>query len=112
MVSRELEKECIVVFDEAHNIDNVCIEVTTCTPVSCAQSRCSVAARCLVLNHLLAFMHISYTCPACCAHVCWYSAATHNSKCSKSPLCACLHGRDPFFPLVKSLGAATLSVAL
>lgn len=33
MVSRELEKECIVVFDEAHNIDNVCIEVTTCTLV-------------------------------------------------------------------------------
>ena len=29
MVSRELEKECIVVFDEAHNIDNVCIEVST-----------------------------------------------------------------------------------
>ena len=29
MVSRELEKECIVVFDEAHNIDNVCIEVDT-----------------------------------------------------------------------------------
>ncbi len=26
MVSRELEQECIVVFDEAHNIDNVCIE--------------------------------------------------------------------------------------
>lgn len=26
MVSRELEKECMVVFDEAHNIDNVCIE--------------------------------------------------------------------------------------
>lgn len=26
MVSREMEKECIVVFDEAHNIDNVCIE--------------------------------------------------------------------------------------
>lgn len=26
MVSNELEKECIVVFDEAHNIDNVCIE--------------------------------------------------------------------------------------
>ena len=25
-MSRELEKECIVVFDEAHNIDNVCIE--------------------------------------------------------------------------------------
>lgn len=29
MVSRELEKECIVVFDEAHNIDNVCIEVNS-----------------------------------------------------------------------------------
>ena len=26
MVSREMEKECVVVFDEAHNIDNVCIE--------------------------------------------------------------------------------------
>ncbi len=26
MVSRELERESIVVFDEAHNIDNVCIE--------------------------------------------------------------------------------------
>lgn len=25
-VSRELERDCIVVFDEAHNIDNVCIE--------------------------------------------------------------------------------------
>jgi DNA excision repair protein ERCC-2 len=25
-VSRELERECVVVFDEAHNIDNVCIE--------------------------------------------------------------------------------------
>ena len=26
MVSKSLERECIVVFDEAHNIDNVCIE--------------------------------------------------------------------------------------
>lgn len=26
VVNRELEKECIIVFDEAHNIDNVCIE--------------------------------------------------------------------------------------
>ena len=32
MVSRELEKECIVVFDEAHNIDNVCIEVRPHVP--------------------------------------------------------------------------------
>ena len=32
MVSRELEKECIVVFDEAHNIDNVCIEVQPHVP--------------------------------------------------------------------------------
>ena len=32
MVSRELEKECIVVFDEAHNIDNVCIEVSASSP--------------------------------------------------------------------------------
>jgi len=26
VVSRELDKDCVVVFDEAHNIDNVCIE--------------------------------------------------------------------------------------
>jgi len=26
MVSSELEKECVVVFDEAHNIDNICID--------------------------------------------------------------------------------------
>lgn len=32
MVSRELEKECIIVFDEAHNIDNVCIEVRPLAP--------------------------------------------------------------------------------
>ena len=25
-MSRDLERECVVVFDEAHNIDNVCIE--------------------------------------------------------------------------------------
>ena len=31
LVSRELEKECIVVFDEAHNIDNVCIEALSVT---------------------------------------------------------------------------------
>ncbi|CAK0735965.1 hypothetical protein CVIRNUC_000669 [Coccomyxa viridis] len=31
MVSRELEKECVVVFDEAHNIDNVCIEALSVT---------------------------------------------------------------------------------
>lgn len=26
MVSKELNKEAVVVFDEAHNIDNVCID--------------------------------------------------------------------------------------
>ena len=26
LVSKELQKECIVVFDECHNIDNACIE--------------------------------------------------------------------------------------
>ena len=31
MVSRELEAESIVVFDEAHNIDNVCIEALSVT---------------------------------------------------------------------------------
>jgi DNA excision repair protein ERCC-2 len=27
MVSKEIEKDSIIVFDEAHNIDNICIEV-------------------------------------------------------------------------------------
>ena len=41
MVSRELEKECIVVFDEAHNIDNVCIEVRrSCLATFFAQPDC------------------------------------------------------------------------
>ena len=31
LVSRELDKESIVVFDEAHNIDNVCIEALSVT---------------------------------------------------------------------------------
>lgn len=31
MVSRELEQESVVVFDEAHNIDNVCIEALSVT---------------------------------------------------------------------------------
>ena len=26
LVSKELQKECIIVFDECHNIDNACIE--------------------------------------------------------------------------------------
>ena len=26
LVSRELQKDCVVVFDECHNIDNACIE--------------------------------------------------------------------------------------
>ena len=31
MVSKELEDRSIVVFDEAHNIDNVCIEALSVT---------------------------------------------------------------------------------
>ena len=31
MVSKELESESIVVFDEAHNIDSVCIEALSVT---------------------------------------------------------------------------------
>lgn len=31
MVSRELQRDCVVVFDEAHNIDNVCIEALSVT---------------------------------------------------------------------------------
>jgi len=29
MVSKELSSNCIVVFDEAHNIDDACIEALT-----------------------------------------------------------------------------------
>lgn len=35
LVSRELEAESIVVFDEAHNIDNVCIEALSVTLDRC-----------------------------------------------------------------------------
>ncbi|KAF6250426.1 DNA repair helicase [Scenedesmus sp. NREL 46B-D3] len=42
MVSRELEKECVVVFDEAHNIDNVCIEALS---VSLRQQTLNAARR-------------------------------------------------------------------
>ena len=31
LVSKELEAESVVVFDEAHNIDNVCIEALSVT---------------------------------------------------------------------------------
>jgi DNA excision repair protein ERCC-2 len=31
LISNTLAKECIVVFDEAHNIDNVCIEAMSIT---------------------------------------------------------------------------------
>jgi hypothetical protein len=39
MVSRELEKECVVVFDEAHNIDNVCIEALRCAQIDLIERR-------------------------------------------------------------------------
>jgi len=42
MISRELEKECVVVFDEAHNIDNVCIEALS---VSLRQQTLDAAGR-------------------------------------------------------------------
>ena len=42
LVSRELEKECVVVFDEAHNIDNVCIEALS---VNLRQQTLDVAGR-------------------------------------------------------------------
>jgi hypothetical protein len=41
-VSRELEKDCVVVFDEAHNIDNVCIEALS---VNLRDKTLSAAAR-------------------------------------------------------------------
>ena len=55
MVSRELEKECIVVFDEAHNIDNVCIEVRkSCQTMFFAQPGCISSLQSLlrVLIHI------------------------------------------------------------
>jgi DNA excision repair protein ERCC-2 len=42
MVSRDLERECVVVFDEAHNIDNVCIEALS---VALRPSTLEAAAR-------------------------------------------------------------------
>ena len=49
LVSRELERECIVVFDEAHNIDNVCIEALS---VNLRQQTLDNAGRNLVRFHL------------------------------------------------------------
>ena len=42
MVSRDLERECVVVFDEAHNIDNVCVEALS---VALRPSTLEAAAR-------------------------------------------------------------------
>jgi DNA excision repair protein ERCC-2 len=42
LVSRELSEQSIIVFDEAHNIDNVCVEVR---PSVCATHPKLVAAR-------------------------------------------------------------------
>jgi len=42
LVSRELEAESIVVFDEAHNIDNVCIEALSVTLDRCVVVCCVV----------------------------------------------------------------------
>ena len=42
VVTRELEKESIVVFDEGHNIDNICIEAFT---VALDRNQLAAAAR-------------------------------------------------------------------
>lgn len=54
MVSRELEKECIIVFDEAHNIDNVCIEVRLLAPGFLATGPVTLVSqnRCVDVTHL------------------------------------------------------------
>ena len=64
MVSREMERECVVVFDEAHNIDNVCIEALS----GAAQAvrggtgccRCCCCCRCCTAALLL--LPLSCTC--------------------------------------------------
>eukprot|EP00467_Chlorarachnion_reptans_P007308 CAMPEP_0114501902 /NCGR_PEP_ID=MMETSP0109-20121206/8755_1 /TAXON_ID=29199 /ORGANISM="Chlorarachnion reptans, Strain CCCM449" /LENGTH=862 /DNA_ID=CAMNT_0001679681 /DNA_START=159 /DNA_END=2747 /DNA_ORIENTATION=- len=45
MVSREIERESIVVFDEAHNIDNVCIEALSVMLNRRIMRRCSANIR-------------------------------------------------------------------
>lgn len=44
MVSRELEADSVVVFDEAHNIDNVCTEALS---VDLDKRSLDAASRCL-----------------------------------------------------------------
>mmetsp|Transcript_1344 Transcript_1344/g.4008 ORF Transcript_1344/g.4008 Transcript_1344/m.4008 type:complete len:762 (-) Transcript_1344:362-2647(-) len=44
MVTRELEKESVVVFDEAHNIDNICIEALS---VELHRNKLDAAQRCV-----------------------------------------------------------------
>ena len=62
MVSRDLEKQCIVVFDEAHNIDNVCIEVR---PLM-GHRPC-----CCGVRHPSAFLTACSSPPTCCSKVFW-----------------------------------------
>lgn len=57
MVSRELEKECVVVFDEAHNIDNVCIEVRL-------DPQTRLIAACLVWIHISNLNELVHHCAA------------------------------------------------
>jgi DNA excision repair protein ERCC-2 len=44
MVTRELEAECVVVFDEGHNIDNICIEALS---VQLDDRKLEAATRCV-----------------------------------------------------------------
>lgn len=57
MVSRELEAESVVVFDEAHNIDNVCTEALS---VDLDKRSLEAASRCLgkISSKVHTHMHI------------------------------------------------------
>jgi DNA excision repair protein ERCC-2 len=58
LVSRELEAESVVVFDEAHNIDNICTEALSVTltqvPFICANRTATVSPNrlCMLLSVL------------------------------------------------------------
>lgn len=65
LVSKELTKQAVVVFDEAHNIDNVCIESMSITMTKNVLDRCQNNIKTLQ-DQLEKFILIFYF--DCCFH--------------------------------------------
>jgi hypothetical protein len=91
MVSRELEKECVVVFDEAHNIDNVCIEALS---VNLRKQTLQGARNNIRKLHDVSDMEDCIGCPpfngTCCVASCYLSIYC-TSAAAPGAVLECLH---------------------